>query len=68
MTGRLPDAHSMNRPASSEGHPQRRRSVPIAYEDRLVVIAGHILDRDHDVARQQGSHNGLFRVARTDGK
>jgi hypothetical protein len=34
-----PDAHSMNRPASPEAHPRRGagRSVPITYEDHLVV-------------------------------
>jgi len=39
MTERLPDAHSMNRPASPEAHPAAAggRSVPIANENRLVV-------------------------------
>jgi peptide-methionine (S)-S-oxide reductase len=38
MTGRRPDARSMNRPGSPEAiPPQRRRSVPIAYENRLVL-------------------------------
>ena len=60
MTGRLPRCSGHESPGQPGEllPPRRRRGVPIASEERLVLVVGHVLDGQDHVAPQKPADVG----------